>query len=430
MIRLRFVLSTSPRVNAKFERAPDALVSFAPMDALVDGLGGLDELETKAFSEIAGGSYNYFEDGDVLLAKVTPCFENGKKAIASNLENGAGFATSEVIVCRPQNNRLETRYLRYLFCSEDFRHTAIASMTGAGGLRRVSERALLDFPLHIPDLPTQRAIADFLDRETARIDSLIEKRRRFAALSEEAQQSLVAGMIFGGRLEQMEASSSDWTVALPKHWESERAKVHFRERIQKSTSGEEELLTVSHITGVTARAEKEVSMFLAESNEGYKIVCPGDIVINTMWGWMGAMGISSRDGIISPSYGVYRPISHAFEPEYLDLMLRSRPFIGEVTRRSKGIHSSRLRIYPDAFLDIRLPVPPREEQITILAGYHQRKERENTLLRKNEEASALLKEYRSALITSAVTGQIDVTTWSRAGTANRQLDTIQSEMRA
>jgi len=195
--RLRFVMTTAPRVNPKFKRTPDALVSFAPMDALADGLGGLTELETKAFSEVAVGSYNYFENGDVLLAKVTPCFENGKKAIARDLENGAGFATSEVLVFRPKSDGIETPYLRYLFCSEDFRHKAIASMTGAGGLRRVSERAVLDFPLRITDLATQRRIAGFLDRATARIDLTIEKTRASIALLRERRAALIAAAVTG-----------------------------------------------------------------------------------------------------------------------------------------------------------------------------------------------------------------------------------------
>jgi len=195
--RLRFGLSSSPRVNARFKRNPDALVSFAPMDALEDGLGGLKDLETKVFSEVVGGSYNYFEDGDVLLAKVTPCFENGKKAIAGNLENGAGFATSEVLVLRPHDAVIERRYLRYIFCSEEFRNKAIASMTGSGGLRRVSERAVLDFPILITDLYSQRAIADFLDRETARIDHIRDKTRVSIDRLREYRSSLITAAVTG-----------------------------------------------------------------------------------------------------------------------------------------------------------------------------------------------------------------------------------------
>ncbi len=195
--RLRFGLSASPRVNTKFKNNPDRLVSFAPMDALADGLGGLKDLEVKAFSEIVGGSYNYFEDGDVLLAKVTPCFENGKKAIAEKLENGAGFATSEVLVFRPNHSVIERRYLRYLFCSEDFRHKAIASMTGSGGLRRVSERAVLNFPILTTDLATQRAIADFLDNETARIDHIREKTRVSIDCLREYRSALITAAVTG-----------------------------------------------------------------------------------------------------------------------------------------------------------------------------------------------------------------------------------------
>ncbi len=194
--RLRFVLS-SAQVNAKFKRDPSALVSFAPMDALVGGLGGLQNVDTKPFSELSKGSYNYFEDGDVLLAKVTPCFENGKKAIADNLTNGAGFATSEVLVFRPNASAIDTRFLRYFFCSEDFRYQAIASMTGAGGLRRISERAVLDSLLLITDLPTQRAIVGFLDRETTRIDKIIERTRISIDRLKEYRSALITAAVTG-----------------------------------------------------------------------------------------------------------------------------------------------------------------------------------------------------------------------------------------
>lgn len=297
-------------------------------------------------------------------------------------------------------------------------------------LAHFTSEKFAETPFPVVDLATQRKIVDFLDQATARIDQLIEKRGRFAALVAEARESLVATLICGAGSDKPVSRSWDWTASRPSNWKSERAKVHFRERIEKSVDGSEELLTVSHITGVTTRAEKEVNMFLAESNEGYKIVQPGDIVINTMWGWMGAMGVSSHRGIASPSYGVYRPRSEAFEPEYLDLMLRSKPFVAEVTRRSKGIHSSRLRIYPDAFLDMRLPVPPRDEQVAALAELRKRIERENALLAKNEQVSALLTEYRSALIAAAVTGQIDVSTQAKSVTTDRCLDVIQEEMDA
>src|SRR3972149_10918325 len=85
-------------------------------------------------------------------------------------------------------------------------------------------------------------------------------------------------------------SGVNWLGKVPADWNVVRNKEIFKERDSLSVTGEETLLTVSHITGVTPRSEKNVNMFLAESNEGYKICHKGDLVINTMWAWMGALG--------------------------------------------------------------------------------------------------------------------------------------------
>jgi type I restriction enzyme, S subunit len=95
-------------------------------------------------------------------------------------------------------------------------------------------------------------------------------------------------------------SAHDWLGLLPSHWNLLRAKCLYREVDVRSVTGQEELLSVSHLTGVTPRSQKTVTMFLAESNVGYKICRPGDIAINTMWAWMGALGVSRHFGIVSP----------------------------------------------------------------------------------------------------------------------------------
>lgn len=282
----------------------------------------------------------------------------------------------------------------------------------------------------LPDLPTQKRIAAFLDRETARIDELIALRTRFEAKVKESREALIASLLVGLPEENQRPSTTNWLENLPSQVARERAKVHFQERVQLSETGDEELLTVSHLTGVTRRSEKNVNMIMAESHEGYKLVQPNDLVINTMWAWMGAMGVSKEAGLISPAYGIYRPTSGKLLPEYVDLLVRSKPFVAEATRRSKGIHSSRLRLYPDAFLDMRLPVPTLEQQDSILKQIEARATREDTLVEKNAKATELLREYRTALITAAVTGQIDVDTYGKAGTTSETLDRIEEEMQA
>ena len=169
-------------------------------------------------------------------------------------------------------------------------------------------------------------------------------------------------------------------------------------------------------------------MFLAETNEGYKLVRESDVVVNTMWAWMGAMGVSAMDGLVSPSYAVYRLGGDDFIDQYIDILLRSRPFVAEVNRRSKGVWSSRLRLYPDAFLDIVFPVPPRADQARLLDALARTISRENALGDLARTSVDRLREFRAALITAAVTGQIDPAEWRRRGQADRRLEEIEVEM--
>jgi type I restriction enzyme, S subunit len=160
-------------------------------------------------------------------------------------------------------------------------------------------------------------------------------------------------------------SGLPWLGNIPQHWTMSRAKYLFREVDDRSATGNEELLSVSHLTGVTPRREKNVTMFMAESNAGHKLCRPGDLVINTMWAWMAALGVSAREGLVSPSYGVYRPLSADLLPGYTDHLLRTSIYAAEYTRRSTGVNSSRLRLYPDQFLRIPIIVPPKAEQEAI-----------------------------------------------------------------
>ncbi len=162
-------------------------------------------------------------------------------------------------------------------------------------------------------------------------------------------------------------SGQDWLGPIPANWGQLRAKCLFREVDERSTTGKEELLSVSHLTGVTPRRLKTVTMFLAESNVGHKVCRPGDLVINTLWAWMAALGVARHTGIVSPADGVYRPIAgSSILPAYADHLLRTSLYAAEYQRRSTGVNSSRLRLYPEQFLRIPVLVPPMAEQAAIV----------------------------------------------------------------
>ena len=401
-IPLRYVCQLNPPVDFDgFEEDDD--VTFLPMDRVKSGYFIPN---TDKFSKYAS-SYNPFKERDIVLAKVTPCFENGNIAIAENLVGGKGFGSSELFIIRPTG--VDRKFLFYYFQSSTFKQEGEASMTGAGGLKRVSPDLLRQHHLPFPSQKNQRRIADYLDRETARIDALVAEKGKMLALLEEKRAALISSKVTRGLNPDAprKPSGLDWLGDIPAHWRIERAKNLFAVRDQRSEAGEEELLTVSHITGVTPRSEKNVYMFQADDKAGYKRCYPGDLTINTLWAWMGAMGVSPVEGIVSPDYHVYIPNGQLL-PEFVELLCRSKPFVAEVNRWSKGVWSSRLRLYPENFFEMRLPVPPQVEQREIVCTVEASQDKAKDLGEILQKSISLAKERRAALITAAVIGQIPI----------------------
>lgn len=343
--------------------------------------------------------------GDVLICRLADPV--GRACLAPNL--GSRMITSvDVCILKPAPD-IHPGFLVYALSSAGY-----LSWLGAicrGGTRdRVSRSMLGSIRIQIPPIEEQRAISAYLDRETVRIDDLIERKERQITLLQERRAAFISNVVIRGldRNAPMRSSGIQWLGETPKHWRVLRAKYLFREIDERSTTGDEELLTVSHITGVTPRSEKDVTMFMAESLEDYKKCNPNDLVINTMWAWMGALGVAPCAGIVSPSYNVYRFRSDATEPRYYDHLLRTPMFTAAIRCQSKGIWTSRLRLYPEEFFDIRLPCPPLDEQQAIVTAIETETGNYEALQEKIDKSINLLREYRTALISAAVTGKRDI----------------------
>jgi type I restriction enzyme, S subunit len=248
-----------------------------------------------------------------------------------------------------------------------------------------------------------------LDRETKRLDELVRAKEGLLELVAEKRRALITRAVTRGLNPKspLRDSGIPWLGMIPAHWEIERSKWLLTERDERSTTGEEEMLTVSHITGVTPRSEKDVNMFEAETNEGYKLCQSGDLVINTLWAWMGAMGTARVPGMVSPAYNVYTP-GPRLTSDYVDALVRIPVFAQEAIRFSKGVWSSRLRLYPEGLYEIWFPVPPLAEQRAIVAHIATETAKLDALRASAERTIALLKERRSALISAAVTGKIAI----------------------
>ena len=209
---------------------------------------------------------------------------------------------------------------------------------------------------------------------------------------------------------EMKDSGIEWIGVIPAHWEIKRLKSIFSECKDLSSTGEEDLLSVSEYYGVARRLDiKEDDEFdsRADSLEGYKICKKNDLVINIMLAWKRGLGFSDYDGIVSPAYAVYR--GKNIIPHYYHYLLRTDRYIAEFKRNSKGIIDSRLRLYSDRFFNIKTIVPPLAEQQAI-ADYLDKKtaeiDKQITALEKKSDAYQRLKR---SLISEVVTRGLNPT---------------------
>ena len=306
--------------------------------------------------------------GDLVITKSSGSDDHiGKTSVVTWEIEGRECGFSNFMQRLRPSNRLASLFLSYILNSDIGRDQFRMLSTTTTGLGNLTAEIIGEIEIPIPPVECQLAVCNYLDRVTAKLDGLVTAKQRLLGLLIEKRRALITNAVTRGLNPDVSLRDSgiSWLDQIPAHWEVERARWLLRERDERSETGEEELLTVSHITGVTPRSEKEVYMFEAETTEGYKICYPGDLIINTLWAWMGAMGVSPVHGIVSPSYHVYVP-GGRLDSNFVDALVRIPVFAQEAIRYSKGVWSSRLRLYPEGFFEIWLPVPPLDEQRAIV----------------------------------------------------------------
>ena len=278
------------------------------------------------------------------------------------------------------------------------------------GIQNLDSTGYLNESVAFPPLHEQRAIARYLDYMDRRIQRYIRAKERLIELLEEQKRAVINHAVTRGLDPDvpLKPSGVEWFADVPAHWEVRRLKFLYKQVDERSKTGDEELMSVSHITGVTPR-KKNVNMFLAETNLGYKLCNPGDVVINTMWAFMAALGVARQIGLVSPSYAVYRPIVRGnLCDDYVEALLRIEAYKANYFIRSTGITSSRLRLYPDSFLDIPLINPPVEEQSSIAEYVGRATADTDSAIDRVRRQMELMSEYRTRLILDVVTGKLDV----------------------
>lgn len=162
------------------QNLPNILYSFVPMSAI--GINGeIDNSEYRKLEDLKGG-YSYFINGDVLFAKITPCMENGKGAVALNLKNNIGFGSTEFHVLRPKTNVISSYWLYLLTKTDKFRQAAEKSMTGSAGQKRVPISFIRNYQIALPIITEQHRIEKIIYKINEILGFLEKKLNKFNML--------------------------------------------------------------------------------------------------------------------------------------------------------------------------------------------------------------------------------------------------------
>lgn len=190
--RIKYVSIFEPSCDFS-KLTPETIITYSPMECIKNGTF---ERRTSLYGNLAH-TLTPFQNGDIVMAKVTPCFENGNIAIMNELQSGYGLGSSELFVFRPQN--INTRYLFYWLQNKLFVHQACATMTGTGGLKRISPSFVKNCNIHYPSTAEQTQIAAYLDTKCAKIDRLIAKKEQLVKELESYKKSLIYEVVTGKR---------------------------------------------------------------------------------------------------------------------------------------------------------------------------------------------------------------------------------------
>lgn len=284
--------------------------------------------------------------------------------------------------------------LRFLAYALPDHLKVINDLTYSTTVKHLSSGQVTGLRITVPDRDDQGRIADYLDRETATIDALIEKQRRLVDGLQRRRRAL---------LDEVWLRAQDVGAR-------QRLKWHLRPSSETAPPGEE-VLSVYRDHGVVPKSSRTDNFNRTPENvERYLWVRAGDVVVNKMKAWQGSIAVSHHQGLVSPDYEVLRPTSQAFDLRFLHYLLRCPRMIAEYRTQSVGIRPAQWRLYWDRLGLIEVPVPALGDQREIADHLDRETAKIDALIAKAERFIELAQERRAALITAAVTGQIEIPT--------------------
>lgn len=334
----------------------------------------------------------------------------GKCAIIQELPFKNMTVNEHVFILRPNSYNVTPKFLFYLIISRMAQEQILQLIRGAAqpGLNsHFSEFVFISLPLEKHE---QNSITNFLDNETPRIDSLIAKKQKQIETLQEKRAALISHSVMKGLHPntKMKDSAIEWIAKIPESWNEMKAKDLFRQ-LFLSPQSDSGIVTVFRDGQVTLRENRRTEGFTNAILEvGYQSVRNGDLVIHSMDAFAGAIGVSDSDGKCTGEYVVCEPIRQNVNNFYYGLFLREMALAKYILAICPSVRERAPRFRFNTFKEVVLPVPPIEEQNEIVSFIEKETKKIDIFIERVQRSIDLLKEYRSALISAAITGKIDV----------------------
>ncbi len=339
--------------------------------------------------------------GVVLIGRV------GSAGSVTYVTESSGVSDNALIV---NNNFLDLpKYDYYLLQSLD-----LNKWVAKNAQPLITATNIKDIKIAISNVKHERVkIANFLDHETAKIDTLIEKQRELIKLLKEKRQAVISHAVTKGLNPdaRMRDSGVEWLGEVPEHWEIKRFKNLFKIRKRIAGTLGQDVLSITQ-KGIKIKDIDSGEGQLSMDYSKYQIVNKGDFAMNHMDLLTGFVDISSFNGVTSPDYRVFTLEDKNSIPEYY-LYFMQMGYINKLffPFGQGAAHIGRWRLPTEAFNEFCAPCPPASEQETISIFIKKNIERMTHLEEKAKSAINLMQERRTALISAAVTGKIDVRDW-------------------
>jgi type I restriction enzyme S subunit len=372
----------------------------------VDSAGQIHQTAAYRFEAAPSRARRKVRDGDVIISTVRTYLQAIApiEAPPDNLIVSTGFA-----VVRPSPQKLDPHFCKYALREPEFLAEVERRSVGVS-YPAVNASDLGNIEIPLPPLHQQRAIADFLDRETARLDALVAEKERLLELLAEKRRALITRAVTRGLnpAAPRRDSGLPWLGEIPMHWPLRRAKYLWREAAI-AVRDDDEMVTCFRDGQVTLRKNRREEGFTNAVKElGYQGIRAGQLVLHSMDAFAGAIGVSDSDGKCTPEYIICDQLRADVHNPYYGLLLRAMALNGFIQAMCAAVRERAPRIHFSDFGDMFFPVPPLDEQRAIVAHIAAETAKLDALRASAERTMGLLKERRDALIAAAVTGKIAV----------------------